>query len=223
MGQGVAAVVTRQHKVHTQLGRVAVQMFAANDRMNQVLIEHLDPAAWRAKPPGNVRTIAAIFTHVHNVRTQVGQAYGPSPEGPTTAQSRALHAGTRRVRDWPRALLVAGRCSPKRSAEEAESTGFAETAGPRCGRLARRCSATCLLMKPTIAGRCVCSRINSDSRCRTRLGTGPGTGRSFGRSAARLRALATILEETHVRESGRGAPVWWKTEVFGPPSQSGGS
>jgi uncharacterized damage-inducible protein DinB len=61
-------VATRQPKVHTQLGRTAVKMFAANDRMNQTLIEHLDPAAWKAKPPGNVRTIAAIFTHMHNVR-----------------------------------------------------------------------------------------------------------------------------------------------------------
>jgi uncharacterized damage-inducible protein DinB len=57
-------------KVQTQLGRAAVQIFAANDRMNQVLIEHLDPAAWRAKPPGKARTIAAIFTHMHNVRTK---------------------------------------------------------------------------------------------------------------------------------------------------------
>jgi uncharacterized damage-inducible protein DinB len=71
-------VTTRQPKVHTQLGRAAVQIFAANDRMNQILIEHLDPAAWRAKlpakppakPPGNVRTIAAIFTHMHNVRSK---------------------------------------------------------------------------------------------------------------------------------------------------------
>src|SRR5438309_8532008 len=41
--------------------------------MNQVLIEHLDPTAWRAKPPGPTRnttplTIAAIYTHMHNVR-----------------------------------------------------------------------------------------------------------------------------------------------------------
>jgi uncharacterized damage-inducible protein DinB len=54
----------------SQLGRSAVQIFAANDRMNQTLIEHLDPAVWRAKPPGNVRTIAAIFSHMHNVRTK---------------------------------------------------------------------------------------------------------------------------------------------------------
>ena len=65
-----ATVTTRQPKVPTQLGRAAVRIFAANERMNQILIEHLDPAAWNAKPPGQVRPIAAIFTHTHNVRTK---------------------------------------------------------------------------------------------------------------------------------------------------------
>jgi uncharacterized damage-inducible protein DinB len=63
-------VATRQLKVHPQLDQTAVRIFAANDRINQVLIEHLDPAVWKAKPPGNVRTIAAIFTHMHNVRSK---------------------------------------------------------------------------------------------------------------------------------------------------------
>ena len=63
-------MTTHQQKVRTQLGRAAVQIFAANDRMNQILIEHLDPAAWRAKPPLKARNIAAIFTHVHNVRSK---------------------------------------------------------------------------------------------------------------------------------------------------------
>jgi uncharacterized damage-inducible protein DinB len=45
-----------------------VQVFAVNERINQLLIERLDPAAWRANPPGKIRSIAAIFTHVHNVR-----------------------------------------------------------------------------------------------------------------------------------------------------------
>jgi uncharacterized damage-inducible protein DinB len=63
-------VATRQPKVLPHLGRVAVQVLVASDRMNQVLIERLDPIAWRAKPPGNVRTIAAIFTHMHNVRSK---------------------------------------------------------------------------------------------------------------------------------------------------------
>jgi uncharacterized damage-inducible protein DinB len=61
---------TRPAKVHTELGRAAVRIFAANERMNQMLIEHLDPAVWRATPPGKVRSIAAIFTHMHNVRTK---------------------------------------------------------------------------------------------------------------------------------------------------------
>jgi hypothetical protein len=65
-------VTARQLKVYPQLGRAAVQIFAANDRINQILIQHLDPAAWKAKPPGKTktRTIAAIFTHMHNVPTK---------------------------------------------------------------------------------------------------------------------------------------------------------
>jgi uncharacterized damage-inducible protein DinB len=63
-------VTTRQQQVHTQLGRAAVQIFAVNDRINQILIENLNPAVWRAKPPGKGRSIAAIFTHMHNVRTK---------------------------------------------------------------------------------------------------------------------------------------------------------
>ena len=70
-------MTARQPKLRTQLGPAAVQIFAANDRMNQLLIEHLDPAAWKTKPPGKpsaktpgIRTIAAIFTHMHNVRTK---------------------------------------------------------------------------------------------------------------------------------------------------------
>ncbi|MGO8719967.1 MAG: DinB family protein [Acidobacteriaceae bacterium] len=61
-------MTTRKQNVPAQLGQAAGRVFAANDRMNQLVIEHLDPAAWKAKPPGDVRTIAAIFTHVHNVR-----------------------------------------------------------------------------------------------------------------------------------------------------------
>jgi uncharacterized damage-inducible protein DinB len=63
-------------KVHTEFGRAAVRIFFANERMNQMLIEHLEPAAWTAKLTGKnpgknkVRTIAAIFTHMHNMRAK---------------------------------------------------------------------------------------------------------------------------------------------------------
>jgi uncharacterized damage-inducible protein DinB len=61
-------VTTRRQNVHKQPHQAAVRIFAASDHINQLLIEHLAPAAWRAKPPGKVRTIAAIFTHMHNMR-----------------------------------------------------------------------------------------------------------------------------------------------------------
>ncbi|HEY6339646.1 MAG TPA: DinB family protein [Candidatus Sulfotelmatobacter sp.] len=48
---------------------VLVESFAVNERMTQIVLEHLDPAAWRAKLPGGKgRTIAAIVAHVHNIR-----------------------------------------------------------------------------------------------------------------------------------------------------------
>ena len=61
-------MTTRQDAEATQPGETAARIFAANDRINQALIEQLDHAAWNAKPPGNVRNIAAIFTHMHNTR-----------------------------------------------------------------------------------------------------------------------------------------------------------
>ena len=76
-------MTTSQPKVYSQLGQAAVQIFAANDRINQTLIENLDPAVWRAKPPGNVRPIAAIFTHMHNVRTKWIRLTAPRLKVPT--------------------------------------------------------------------------------------------------------------------------------------------
>ncbi|MGB8028815.1 MAG: DinB family protein [Terracidiphilus sp.] len=61
-------MTARQRRIHTELAEAAVRIFAANDRLNQILIESIDSAAWKAQPPGRVRTIAAIFTHMHNVR-----------------------------------------------------------------------------------------------------------------------------------------------------------
>jgi uncharacterized damage-inducible protein DinB len=81
--------------------------------MNQVLIEHLDPAAWRAKPPGKnknkVRTIAAIFTHMHNVRCKWVRLTAPHLKVP--AQLNRAH------------------CTPQQA-----SAGLAESAA-RCAEM----------------------------------------------------------------------------------------
>jgi len=55
-----------------QIRDVLLETFTVNDAMNQLLLAHLDPRAWRAQPPAakdhGGRTIAAIFAHVHNTR-----------------------------------------------------------------------------------------------------------------------------------------------------------
>jgi uncharacterized damage-inducible protein DinB len=58
-----------QADVGVDICQVLVESYAVNERMNQIVLEHLDPAAWRAKLPGSKgRTIAAIVAHVHNIR-----------------------------------------------------------------------------------------------------------------------------------------------------------
>jgi len=86
----------RPPKVQTQPGGAAAKTFAANDRMHQMLIEHLDPAAWRAKPPGKARTIAAIFTHVHNMRCKWIRLTAPHLKVP--AQLNRTHCTPQQAR-----------------------------------------------------------------------------------------------------------------------------
>jgi uncharacterized damage-inducible protein DinB len=88
----------RKSKLHTQnasnpLSRAAVRIFAANDGMNQLLIEQLHPSAWLAKPFGNTRPIAAIFTHMHNVRTKWIRLTAPHLKVPP--QLQRAHCTTR--------------------------------------------------------------------------------------------------------------------------------
>jgi uncharacterized damage-inducible protein DinB len=48
---------------------VLAEAYVVNDGMNQLVLEHLDPQAWRLKPPGTgARPIVAIVTHMHNIR-----------------------------------------------------------------------------------------------------------------------------------------------------------
>ncbi len=66
-----------------------VECFAVNERMNQIVLDNLDPAAWKARLPGTrSRTIAAVFTHVHNVRRKWIRLSAPASR--TTGGPRPL-------------------------------------------------------------------------------------------------------------------------------------
>jgi uncharacterized damage-inducible protein DinB len=89
-------VTTRTPKVHSDMGRAAVAIFSANERINQLLIEHLEPTLWTVKPAGGVRTIAAIFTHMHNVRCKWIRLTAPHLQIPP--QLNRTHCTTKQAR-----------------------------------------------------------------------------------------------------------------------------
>ena len=60
----------RPAEASAQMRDVLLETYAVNDAMNQLILEHLDSRAWRATLPDarGTRTIAAIFSHMHNIR-----------------------------------------------------------------------------------------------------------------------------------------------------------
>jgi uncharacterized damage-inducible protein DinB len=89
----------------SDLRQVLLETYAANGAMNQLLLAHLDPRAWRALPPAKnsaaapARTLAEIFCHIHNnrlswLRRSAPDLKCPRPLDParaTIAQTRASH------------------------------------------------------------------------------------------------------------------------------------
>ncbi len=171
---------SNRDEVQTPLGRAPVgisasQIFRASDRMNQMLIEHLDPAAWRAKPPGKnkVRTIAAIFTHMHNMRCKWVRLTAPHLKVPrrlkrsdcTPRQARAglAESSARCAEMLAEALGEEIRGSGRGRIEKFRRDGWA-----RPWPVGVEMLCYMLAHEAHHRGQCVCWRINSDPRCRLR-------------------------------------------------------
>ncbi len=167
----------------------ALRIFAANERLNQLLIEHLDPAVWTAKPPGNVRTIAAIFTHMHNVRTKWIRLTAPHLKVPaqlnrahcTPQQARKALAGSAARCEEMLADVDAGRIKGKRISNSCATAG--PNPGPQAPSYLPGCSATCSRTKPITAARSRCSPTSLATLCRKPSHRICGTGKSSGSSA----------------------------------------
>lgn len=157
---------TSELKVHTRPGRAAVNLFVANERMNQNLLEHLDPAARRAKSPGKVRTFAAIFTHMHNVRSKWVRLSAPHLKVP--AQLNRANCTVQQARAG---LFESAVCCAEMLAEALGGGGGRVERLVRDGRaqpwpVGPESFATCFFTNRTNAARFVCWHISLDSRCR---------------------------------------------------------
>jgi len=68
-GKSRAAGGYRNRKEPIDHGRALIEAFLTNERINQVLLDLLDPKIWRAQPScSKRRNIATTFAHMHNVR-----------------------------------------------------------------------------------------------------------------------------------------------------------
>ena len=93
----------RTARSESDLREVLLETYAANDGMNQLLLAHLDPRAWRARPAQKNsregRTLAGIFAHLHNnrlvwLKNSAPHLVCPAPLDParcTIKQARAAH------------------------------------------------------------------------------------------------------------------------------------
>ena len=103
---------------------VLLETYLVNDAMNQLLLAHLDPRAWRAQPPGaeggSVRTIASIFAHLHNnrltwLRNSAPHLKCPARRNPDRcSMKQAAAAHTKSARQCLRMLTDALSDQPKR-------------------------------------------------------------------------------------------------------------
>ena len=102
------------------LGEV-VRSFAVNEEINQLLIERLDPAVWRARiSGGRTRTIAAIFVHMHHVRRKWIRLSAPHLALPPELDRNCTQAQARK------ALKASGDSLPKDDRAVADFIGGAE-------------------------------------------------------------------------------------------------
>jgi len=79
----------RSRKEPVDLGRALIEAFRTNERINQVLLDVLDPKVWRAQPLSSKRrNIATSFAHIHNVRC-MRLAMSDKPNQPPARLDRA--------------------------------------------------------------------------------------------------------------------------------------
>jgi len=113
-----------------------LETYAINDAMNQLLLAHLDPRAWRAQLPGQKgkgRTIAAIFAHLHNnrltwLRNSAPHLNCPAPLDPHRCSMRQVAAAHRKsAAQCLRMLTDALSAKPKRRVRKFSRDGWVPT------------------------------------------------------------------------------------------------
>ena len=107
------------------LRQAILEAFVVNERLNQLLLEYIDPRAWRQQLPGDMvkkrtggRSIAAIFAHVHNIRCKWLRLSAPHLKA-----ARKLDVATCTLKQVKRALAQSGESCSEMLVEALTGTG----------------------------------------------------------------------------------------------------
>jgi len=73
---------TARQATPMDFGTSLLSALATSERITQYLLEGLPAEAWRAETPGDARTIAAVVSHLHNVRLMWLKAAAPGARLP---------------------------------------------------------------------------------------------------------------------------------------------
>jgi uncharacterized damage-inducible protein DinB len=126
----------QSHATLVEIRDTLLETYASNDAMNQLILSHLDPRAWRAQPPGQRgrgRTIAAIFAHLHNVRCKWLRLTAPHLKRPPLLDSdrctrkQAASAHRRSAAQCLRMLSDALSAAPNRRVSKFSRDGWMPT------------------------------------------------------------------------------------------------
>jgi hypothetical protein len=132
--------------------QLLLETYAANGAMNQLLLAHLEPRAWRATPERKTsrgsRTLAEIFAQLHNNHLRWLELSAPhikrpaklDPEHCTIKQACAAHR-------WERGAVFGNAyASSQERRQKTRHRIFAWQLGTH--DLARRCRHVCLHVRP---------------------------------------------------------------------------
>jgi uncharacterized damage-inducible protein DinB len=126
----------QSHAALAEIRDTLLETYASNDAMNQLILSHLDPRAWRAALPGekgNGRPIAAIFAHLHNTRLKWLKRSAPHLKRPPLldphrcTMKQAAGAHKRSAAQCLRMLSDALSAAPDRRVAKFSRDGWAPT------------------------------------------------------------------------------------------------
>ena len=130
------AVTLQSYAALAEIRDSLLETYASNDAMNQLILSHLDPRAWRAQPPGHKgqgRTIAAIFAHLHNCRLKWLRRSAPHLKRPPAldphrcSMKQAATAHRKSAAQCLRMLSDALSAAPHRRVAKFSRDGWART------------------------------------------------------------------------------------------------